>query len=95
MKESDSEGLAIHTGRESCGAAREDSVDGGTYGVGIEPRKIFELRDADALHRSEGNTGYTAANREVHPDFARSETPGTYGNISYQDREIPCPPTGK
>ena len=27
MKESDSEGAAIHTGPESCGAAREDGVE--------------------------------------------------------------------
>ena len=42
MKESYGEGLATHIGPESCGAAREggvESVDRGTCGPGIQPRK--------------------------------------------------------
>jgi len=42
MKESYGEGLATHTGSESCGATREgdlEALNGGTRAPGIQPRK--------------------------------------------------------
>ena len=39
MKESYAEGLATHSGPESCGVREHRSVDRGTRGPGIEPRK--------------------------------------------------------
>jgi hypothetical protein len=43
MKESYGEGLATHTGPESCGAAREGDAEAltGTCGPGIQPRKYI------------------------------------------------------
>jgi hypothetical protein len=45
------EGVAIHTGPESCGATRKGGVEAltaETAGQEIEPRKHPRLRDADA-----------------------------------------------
>jgi len=54
MKESYGEGPATHTGPESCGAARKDSVEALT---GERMGRVFSrvrnlLRDADAVRRS-------------------------------------------
>ena len=51
MKESHSEGLAIHTGPESCGVVREDNVEALTgEGAGrVFSRETYTLRNADAL----------------------------------------------
>ena len=51
MKESYSEGLAIHTGPESCGVVREDDVEALTgEGAGrVFSRERSQLRDADAV----------------------------------------------
>jgi len=52
MKESHSEGVANHTGSESCGEPREglaEALTGGSTGRAIEPRNHLKLRDADAL----------------------------------------------
>src|ERR1700674_3184706 len=69
---------------------RRRSVDRGTYGPGIQPRKN-SLRDADAVRRS-GRLHTEHRYREVLLGPARSETPCTYGNITPGNREIPCPP---
>ena len=54
MKESYGEGLATHTGPESCGAAREGGVEALT---GVRAGRVFSrestfLRGADAVRRS-------------------------------------------
>jgi|ERR1700691_4997805 RNA-directed DNA polymerase len=93
MKESHGEGLATHTGPESCGAAREGGVEAltGERAGRVLSRVRQFLRDADAV----GESGRQHPGRrygEALRGPARSETPGTYGSISTGNREIPCPP---
>jgi RNA-directed DNA polymerase len=93
MKESYGEGLATHTGPESCGAARESGVEALT---GVRAGRVFSrestfLRGADAVGES-GRQHPVHRNREVRRSPARSETPSTYGNTSHENREIPCSP---
>jgi RNA-directed DNA polymerase len=93
MKESYGEGPAIHTGPESCGAAREGSDEALT---GERMGRVFSrvrvlLRDADAVRRS-GRPHPVHRYRQVLQSPARSETPCTYGSTLRGNREIPCPP---
>ena len=93
MKESYGEGLATHTGPESCGAAREGGVEALT---GVRAGRVFSrestfLRDADAVRRS-GRPHPVHRYGEVLGSPARSETPSTPGNISHENRENPCSP---
>ena len=93
MKESYGEGLATHTGPESCGAARESGVEALT---GVPAGRVFSrestfLRGADAVGES-GRPYAVHRNRKVRRSPARSETPSTYGNTSHENREIPCSP---
>ena len=90
MKESYGEGLATHTGPESCGAARKGGVEAWT---GERAGRVFSrvrnlLRDADAVRRS-GRQHPVHRYREVPRSPARSETPSTYTSISHGNREIP------
>ncbi|MGH8524501.1 MAG: hypothetical protein ACREXY_09870 [Gammaproteobacteria bacterium] len=93
MKESYGEGLATHTGPESCGAAREGGVEAltGVRAGRVLSRERTYLRDADAVGES-GRPHPVHRYREVRWSPARSETPSTRGNISHENREIPCPP---
>src|SRR3989441_10280440 len=93
MKESHGEGLATHTGPESCGAARKGDVEALT---GERAGRVFSrvrdlLRDADAVRRS-GRPHLERRYREVCQSPARSETPCTYADTSHGNREIPSPP---
>ncbi len=89
MKESYGEGVASHTGPESCGAPREDSVEAltGARAGRVFSRESTFLRGADAVRRS-GRLHLTRRYRETRWDPARSETPSTYGNTSHENREI-------
>ncbi len=93
MKESYGEGLATHTGPESCGAARKGDVEAltGVRAGRVLSRERAELREADAVQRS-GRRHLAHRYREMRWDPARSKTPCTYGNISHENREIPCSP---
>ena len=89
MKKSYGEGLATHADPESCGAARESSVEALT---GARAGRVFSrerdvLRGADAVRRS-GRLHPARRYRETRRDPARSETPCTYGNTSHENREI-------
>ena len=91
MKESYGEGLATHTGPESCGAACEGGVEALT---GVRAGRVFSrernsLRGADAVRRS-GRPHPVHRYREMRRDPARSETPCTYGNTSHENREVLC-----
>ena len=93
MKESYGEGLATHTGPESCGAAREGGDEALT---GVRAGRVFSrestfLRDADAVRRS-GRPHRVHRYREVCQSPARSETPCTYESTSRGNREIPGTP---
>ena len=89
MKESYVEGLATHSGPESCVAAREGSGEALT---GVRAGRVFSresafLRGADAVRRS-GRLHPTHRYREMRRSPARSETPSTYGNTSRENREV-------
>jgi hypothetical protein len=93
MKESYGEGVATHTGPESCAAAREGVGEALT---GVRAGRVFSreralLRGADVVGRG-GRPHPRRRDREAQRDPARSETPSTYGNTSHGNREIPCPP---
>ena len=90
MQKSYGEGLATHTGRESCGGARKsfaEALTGVRAGRVFSRERIF-LWGADAVRRS-GRRHSLHRYREMRRDPARSETPGTYGNTSRENREIP------
>src|SRR5258705_10801797 len=94
MKKSYGEGVATHTGPESCGAACEGGVEALT---GVRAGRVFSrertsLRGADAVRRS-GRHHPARRYRETRRSPARSQTPCTYGNTSLGSREIPCSPT--
>ena len=93
MKESYAEGLATHSGPESCVAVREGSGEALT---GVRAGRVLScerdsLRGADAVEEG-GRRHPRRRYREALRDPARSETPCTYGNTSRENREIPCPP---
>jgi RNA-directed DNA polymerase len=93
MKESYAEGIATHSGPESCEASCKASVEALT---GVRAGRVFSrernlLRDADVVRRS-GRLHRTHRFREVRSSPARSETPCTYGNTSHENREVLCSP---
>ncbi len=93
MKESYVEGLAAHSGPESCVAVRKGRGEALT---GVRTGRVFSrestfLRDADAV-RTSGRPHSAHRYREMRRGPARSETPCMYGNTSRENREIPCPP---
>ena len=94
MKESCGEGLATHTGPESCGVVREDVVEALT---GVRAGRVFSrertpLRGADAV-RTSGRHHLARRYRETLRSPAWSETPRTYGNTLSGNREILCSPS--
>jgi len=100
MRKSYGEGVANHTGPESCGVAREgdgEALTGGRAGrvlsreIHAPLRKQRVLRGADAVEES-GRRHLPCRYREARRDPARSETLCTYGNILHGNREIPRSP---
>src|SRR5713226_309610 len=95
MKESHGEGVATHTGPESCATVREDgreALTGGGAGR-VFSRERTLLRDADAVEPS-GRPHPRRRYRETLWSPARSETPCTHRHTSRENRESPCPPVG-
>src|SRR6202521_4880081 len=95
MQKSYGEGLATHTGPESCGGARESIAEAltGVRAGQVYGRERDFLRGADAVRRS-GRHDSLHRYREMRRGPARSETLGTYGNTSRENREIPRLPAG-
>jgi|SRR6266446_935182 hypothetical protein len=93
MKESYAEGLATHSGPESCGVSRKGFVEAltGVRMGRVLSRERSKVRDADAVGMS-GRHHRAHRYREMRSGPARSETPCTHGNISHENREVPCPP---
>src|SRR3970282_2361615 len=93
MKESYGEGVASHTGPESCVSARKG---GGEALTGERAGRVFSrertrLRDADAVE--EGGRPHPARrNRKTRWSPARSETPRMPGHTSRENRESPWSP---
>jgi len=82
--------VATHIGPESCGAARKGGVEALT---GERTGRVFSrvrnsLRDADAVRRC-GRPHRVHRYREVCLSPARSETPCTYADTTFGNREIP------
>ncbi len=93
MKESYVEGLAVHSGPESCVSARKGGSEAltGVRAGRVLSRERRSLRGADAV--GEGGRPHSAHRyREMRRGPARSETPSMYGNTSRENREVPCPP---
>jgi len=93
MKESYVEGLATHSGPESCVVVRKGRGEAltGVRAGRVLSRERNSLRGADAV--GEGGRPHSAHRyREMCRDPARSETPCMLGNTSRENREIPCSP---
>jgi RNA-directed DNA polymerase len=88
MKESYGEGVAIHSGPESCGGLRKGTIEaltGVRAGRVSSPEKL-SIRVPTSSLVAEGNTG-SAANARRCSDPAWSKTPSTHGNSSHGNRE--------
>ena len=92
MQEPYGEGLATHSGPESCGRHRKGAFEALTGVRAGWPLSLerFSPRVPTPSTRAEGNTGGVTIARP-HPDPAGSETPCTRGNSLYGNREVPRP----
>lgn len=90
MKESYSEGVATHTGPESCVAIQEDEDEALTRErAGRVWSRERELTSERRRHRARRKARSAVSIGETRQSSARSETPGMYGNIPSGNREIP------
>ncbi len=91
MRKSHGEGVATHTGPESCGAAREGGVEAltGVRAGRVSSRERTRLQGADAVGGS-GRHHPVHRYREMSWSPARSKTPCMYASASHENREIPC-----
>ena len=95
MQESYGEGLATHTGPESCVAVGDDggeALTGGRAGR-VYSRERSLLRDADAVEEG-GRPHPGRRDRQTLRSPARSETPCMRRHTSRENRESPGPPAG-
>jgi RNA-directed DNA polymerase len=93
MKVSHVEGLANHSGPESCLDLPQgggEALTGGRAGRPLS-RERHLLRGADAVRRC-GRPHPVRRYRETPRDPARSETPSMHASNLYGTREIPWPP---
>src|SRR2546428_13962738 len=97
MKESHGEGVATHTGPESCVVVRKDggeALTGGRAGrvlsreIHEPPRERWTLRGADVLEDG-GRPHCERRQRKAPVDPARSETPCMPGHTAPGTREVP------
>jgi len=90
MKEPYGEGLASHTGPESCAGARKDTGEALTGVHTGQPLscEINRFRTPTLLIEAEGNTEH-GANREACEGPAQSKTLSMCGNSLHGNREIP------
>jgi hypothetical protein len=96
MQESHGEGVAIHTGPESCAYARKggrEALTGERAGRAFSRERAI-LRDADAFGAG-GRPHRARRHRKTRWSPARSQTPSTSGYISIGTREGPCPPAAE
>ncbi len=93
MKESDAEGVAIHSDPESCVGVREgvgEALTGARAGWAIEPRNQG-FRGADVVKRG-GRQHSRQRFRELSGDPARSKILCMYGTSMRENREVPWSP---
>jgi hypothetical protein len=91
MRTPDIEGVATHSGPESCACARKgagEALAGVRAGWAIEPRKLYLVRGADALVAS-GRQHRRGRYRESSLDPARSKSLGMHGVPMRENREVP------
>ncbi len=95
MKESHGEGVATHTGPESCAGVREGEREAltGERAGRVLSRERRLLRDADAVEEG-GRPHPGCRHGKTLRSPARSETPCTHRRTSRENRESPCPPVG-
>ena len=93
MQESYGEGVAIHTGPESCAGVCEGTGEAltGVVQAGYGAAKTFQLQDADAVVTG-GRPHAPRRYRKMWGGPARSKTPSMYGHTSRENRESTCPP---
>ena len=94
MEVSYGEGLASHTGPESCAVVREgrgEALTGEGAGRVSSRENGGQLRGADAVDTG-GRPHRVRRYRETRTNPARSETPSTHQSTSRGSREIPRPP---
>lgn len=91
MKEPYREGLASHSGPESCDGHRKGAGEAltGARAGWVLSREKNSSRVPTISEHAEGNTGEAVIARPP-LDPARSETPCTSGNSKHGNREIPC-----
>jgi|ERR1035437_999993 hypothetical protein len=96
MRVSRSEGVANHTGPESCASVCEGGCEALTgEGTGrVFSRETTTLRDADAV-KTGGRQHRGRRYRKASPSPARSKTPCTCRNTLHGNREIPRFPREK
>ncbi len=90
MKEPYREGVAIHSGPESCVGVRkghDEALTGVRPGWALSREIADMLRGADALAGS-GRQHPARRYRETRGDLARPETPGMGGNTLHGNREV-------
>ena len=80
MKDPYGEGLATHTGPESCGVFRKERAEAltGVRAGWVLSRERVDLRGADAVGRG-GRQQRAHRYREMRAGLARSKTPSMYG----------------
>jgi hypothetical protein len=84
------EGLATHTGPESCVYAREgigEALTGDVRAGLLSRERCCKLWGADAVHKS-GRQYRLHRYREMLPDPTWSKNPGTYASSSGGNREV-------
>jgi hypothetical protein len=95
MQEPHSEGIARHTGPESCAVYRKVAVEAltGESADRVFSCEISSIGVPTLFTQTEGNSGEDGE-RESSKDPAQSETPCTRGRSSRGKREIPEAPAG-
>ena len=91
MKVPDGEGVANHTGPESCVYIRKgmgEALTGDVRAGLLSRERSSKLRGADAVHKS-GRQHWSYRYREIRLGPAWSKTPSTYVSSLHGNREVP------
>ena len=92
MRVSYVEGVANHSGPESCAVVGNhvgEALTGGDAGQVLSREKLKPFQGADAVDGS-GSEHLTDRYRKIEEDPARSETLCMHPNTSCGSREVPC-----